>query len=311
MHAVFQALTPFGDVYAAISDWLVDHHSHGWLPVVPLIVHLPDEHGDLRDELQISRTTVVFGRHGAVETFDVPFVHDVVAEVAATDDDRYFVLLNTERFADHPRIIHLDATSDVVRKTRFINTCDAILHARVDGETFGLAVGKFSLRNKPVLTWLGGTFHIGLMLWCGFSATVGLVHNRFSDKPISVWVIDAGYELTVIAPMSVVIELWSYILPVVIAATHRPAMHPASRRCSSVKCSRHFFLLAPGDPGASPPEYVTGIMTGSTKAALCSIAPASRRLRAHHAGCSTIRSSPHDTHTRRPARPTSASGAPR
>ena len=25
-----------------------------------------------------------------------------------------------------------------------------------------------------------------------------------------------------------------------------------------------FFLLAPGDPGASPPEYVTVIMTGST-----------------------------------------------
>ena len=25
-----------------------------------------------------------------------------------------------------------------------------------------------------------------------------------------------------------------------------------------------FFLLAPGDPGASPPEYVTVIVTGST-----------------------------------------------
>ena len=58
-------------------------------------------------------------------------------------------------------------------------------------------------------TGVGGTFHIGLMLWCGFSATVGLVHNRFSDKPISVWVIDAGYELTAIALMSVVIGLWS------------------------------------------------------------------------------------------------------
>lgn len=32
-----------------------------------------------------------------------------------------------------------------------------MLHARRDGETFGLAVGEFSLRNKPVFTWLGGT----------------------------------------------------------------------------------------------------------------------------------------------------------
>ncbi len=43
----------------------------------------PDEQGDLRDELQIPRDAVVFGRHGALETFDVPFVHDVVTEVAS------------------------------------------------------------------------------------------------------------------------------------------------------------------------------------------------------------------------------------
>jgi hypothetical protein len=178
VHAVFQALTPFGDVYAAISDWLVDHHSHGSLPVVPLIVHLPDEPGDLRDELEIPRGAVVFGRHGALETFDVPFVRDVVTDVAARHPDRYFVLLNTERFADHPRIIHLDATSDVVRKTRFINTCDAMLHARVDGETFGLAVAEFSIRNKPVLTWIGGTdkCHIRILFGKG-----GIFYTQADD----------------------------------------------------------------------------------------------------------------------------------
>ena len=108
------------------------------------------------DEFEIPRSAVVFGRHGALGTFDVPFVHDVVTTVAAMHPDRYVVLLNTQRCAHHPRIIHLDATSDVVRKTRFINTCDAMLHSRADGETLGLAVGEFSLRNKPVLTWLGG-----------------------------------------------------------------------------------------------------------------------------------------------------------
>ncbi len=56
---------------------------------------------------------------------------------------------------------------------------------------------------------VGGTCHIGLMLWCGFSATVGLLHNRFSDKPIRVWVIAAGYELTAIGLMSIAIGLRS------------------------------------------------------------------------------------------------------
>lgn len=28
-----------------------------------------------------------------------------------------------------------------------------MIHARYDGETFGLAVGEFAIRNKPIITW--------------------------------------------------------------------------------------------------------------------------------------------------------------
>ena len=35
----------------------------------------------------------------------------------------------------------------------FINTCDALLHSRFEGESFGLTCGEFSLRNKPVITF--------------------------------------------------------------------------------------------------------------------------------------------------------------
>ena len=38
---------------------------------------------------------------------------------------------------------------------RFFATCDAMLHAREEGETFGMAVAEFSLRNKPVITYNG------------------------------------------------------------------------------------------------------------------------------------------------------------
>jgi hypothetical protein len=37
----------------------------------------------------------------------------------------------------------------------FINSCDAMIHARYRGETFGLAVSEFSMLNKPVITYAG------------------------------------------------------------------------------------------------------------------------------------------------------------
>ena len=43
-------------------------------------------------------------------------------------------------------------TVDILHKTKFINTCDAMIHARADGETFGLAVAEFSSKNKPIIT---------------------------------------------------------------------------------------------------------------------------------------------------------------
>ena len=54
---------------------------------------------------------------------------------------------------------------------------------------------------------IGATLHMGVLLWLGFSATVGLTNNRFCDTPLSVWVIDAGYQLTSIAIISVALGL--------------------------------------------------------------------------------------------------------
>ena len=68
--------------------------------------------------------------------------------------DIYFVFMNTPPLAEglERRIIHVARTSDEPAKSRFIRTCDAMLHARSSGETFGLAVGEFSAHNRPVVT---------------------------------------------------------------------------------------------------------------------------------------------------------------
>jgi hypothetical protein len=36
---------------------------------------------------------------------------------------------------------------------QFINTADGMIHARGIGESFGLACGEFSIKNKPVMTY--------------------------------------------------------------------------------------------------------------------------------------------------------------
>jgi hypothetical protein len=41
----------------------------------------------------------------------------------------------------------------MVYKRKFINTCDALLHARDRGETFGLTCGEFAICEKPVITY--------------------------------------------------------------------------------------------------------------------------------------------------------------
>ena len=55
---------------------------------------------------------------------------------------------------------------------------------------------------------VGPTLRVGLHLWLGFSATVGLTNNLFSDKPLKLWLIDAGYQLASVGVMSVVLGLW-------------------------------------------------------------------------------------------------------
>ena len=48
---------------------------------------------------------------------------------------------------------------------KFINTCDSMIHARMEGETFGLAIGEFSYLNKPVITTISNidNAHINLL----------------------------------------------------------------------------------------------------------------------------------------------------
>jgi hypothetical protein len=144
-----------GDVYAYASKWLSDTCSGGSLPSVPYMVDLPNIDEDLRDTLGIPKNAYVFGRNGGQDTWNIPFANKTISDVLDKRNDIYFLFQNTPIPFNHRKIIHLPSTSDMIFKTKFINTCDAMIHARYEGESFGLSCGEFSIRNKPIITWLG------------------------------------------------------------------------------------------------------------------------------------------------------------
>lgn len=155
VHAVFPSRPSdfHGSALAFISDWLSAYCSNRRVPVVPHIVALPRVGGDLREELGIPGNAMVFGCHGGADSFDIPFVRHCVSEAVLRRADVHFVFLNIAPFTSHDRVMFLDGTPDMGRKVKFINTCDAMLHGRNRGETFGLACAEFSACNKPVLTY--------------------------------------------------------------------------------------------------------------------------------------------------------------
>jgi len=160
VHSVFQYHDPHGDVYAYISQWLSENIAKRYnapvYPFVPYIVDLPDSNIDLREVIGIPKNKLVFGRHGGYNTFDLPFVKQTIQRILQERDDIVFLFLNTEKFMNHSNVIHINPVFDRSMTSNFIHACDAMLHARNLGESFGLSICEFLFHNKPVLTWEGG-----------------------------------------------------------------------------------------------------------------------------------------------------------
>lgn len=129
--------------------------------VVPPNASILNRISDLRSELKIPRSALVLCRHGSSTTFDIPFVLKAINRAVHLHDSKrlHFVFLGglasdiLAQLTNAPAQIHIlrPTTSEVV-KERYFKTCDAMIHARSEGETFGLAVAEFSVRNKLVIT---------------------------------------------------------------------------------------------------------------------------------------------------------------
>ena len=154
IHVVGTYNEPHGKVYAYVSEWLSLACSNSTTPYVPYMIHLPETNEDLRLELGIPSDAIVFGRTGGPYSWNIPFVNEVILYILNQRKDVYFLFANTNHFIKHDRVIFLDAFADLTYKRKFINTCDAMIHARAEGESFGAACGEFSICNKPIITYL-------------------------------------------------------------------------------------------------------------------------------------------------------------
>lgn len=171
LHCVFSMSDPHADTYIPISKYLakkfgmqlnVPHMISVKLslnPVKELIQGIK-----YKEKLNIPSNAIVFGRHGGLETFNIDFVHKTIRYIVERNTDIYFLFVNTYKFINHKQVIFLPPIISNTEKVTFIMACDAMLHARADGETFGIACGEFSVCNKPVITCTcGDTSHIDIL----------------------------------------------------------------------------------------------------------------------------------------------------
>lgn len=157
IHCVFQHNEPHGHKYAYISNWLAKNQGYNSdNKSIPYIIEkLPQSNYKLREKLGIPKNKIVFGCYGGSEQFDITWVHEVIKRIVTERNDIVFLFMNINEFTEpHPNIIHLPGTWVLEEKSAFINACDAMIHARNQGETFGCSIAEFSLENKPVITYL-------------------------------------------------------------------------------------------------------------------------------------------------------------
>ncbi len=166
VHCVFTTSEPHGSMYVGVSESVSRHNNNNnnnqIYPILNHIIYLPPITSNYRQQLNIPEDAIVLGRHGGNDTFDIEFVKEAIKNIVESNSNIYFLFAirpNMMKDIEHSNIIYLDSFSDNRIKRKFINTCDAMIHASSLGESFGLSILEFSFCNKPVITWNGGTFH--------------------------------------------------------------------------------------------------------------------------------------------------------
>ena len=173
VHAIFNVVDLHGDYFAYVSQWLARTATRLQSPFlrsirrriqnpftsfkfVPYCVDLPIHSEDARLELGIPSDAFVAVTIGGKNSFDIPWVKAVLRKLIEEEKDFYFIGVNTEKFLDHRRAIFLPVTLDKERKVELLNTGNVFIHARLLGESFGMALLEAMHARIPILSWRNG-----------------------------------------------------------------------------------------------------------------------------------------------------------
>lgn len=155
IHVVFRYNEPHGHRYFYVSDWLAKDQGHN--PETHSLPHicekLPNPEYDFREKHNIPKDAIVFGGYGGSTEFNIEFVKNAIRDTVNSRDDVYFIFMNFTPFIEHNQVVFFPGDYDLMEKSAFVNSCDAMIHARSGGETFGLSIAEFALSNKPIITY--------------------------------------------------------------------------------------------------------------------------------------------------------------
>jgi glycosyltransferase involved in cell wall biosynthesis len=184
VHSVFQNFEPHGNFYGYISPWLARHMRRfvyqprqifrGLIQTgraaraagcenalafdhISYICEMPAATENLRAELGIPDEAFVILRYGGFDTFDIPFVQELIPQLLTENPNWYFLGVNTEKFVEHPRVIYHPKILNKQVKANMLASANVFLNARLSGESFGLANAEALQLGLPVLAWSGGS----------------------------------------------------------------------------------------------------------------------------------------------------------
>jgi hypothetical protein len=154
VHAVFDVSRPHGDCFAGVSKWLCPD------AYVNHIIH-PNTSSD-----RPKKDRIKVGWLGGPTSFDIEFAKPVLLIALEKWPQLSFYFMGAESIGvTHERIRCKPVETMPWKKRDFIASCNAMIHARGRGETFGIAVGEFAVANKPVITYRdsGEKAHLDLL----------------------------------------------------------------------------------------------------------------------------------------------------
>ena len=152
-----------GTSFAVISEWAEARFHVGpvvRLSVDPCLPESPTDTLELRATHGVPTDAPLLCYLGGPDSFSLQWVvRELFSSPAIVDSWlKEFPTLHlmfmprNDVVPNHPRIHFNPFSSSVKAKAAFVHACDAMLHARSNGESFGMAVAEFSVCNKPVIT---------------------------------------------------------------------------------------------------------------------------------------------------------------